>query len=242
MGFGLLLFGYFLAFSFAFSLSDLCFIVGIIGTPIMMFAFVKLSEYNLYFKTALWSAFAYLAACGLELSAMLLHFYDMSGTVGMIVSVVMAVAACGTHILMFLGARSISLGAGDNALAAKCERQLVMSAIYYIFYITALTLGRFLGELVSYISMVLLVYWLCCYILNMIVIYKCFGSLYSAEEDFSKPRRSKIGLVNKLNDKFDEFDSKSDSFRRESIKMANDEADRRVREKQNNPKKKKKKK
>ena len=242
MGFGLLLFGYFITFSFAFSLSDICFIVGIIGTPVMMYAFVRLSEYNLYFKTALWSAFVYLAACALELSAMLLHFYDVTGPVGMIVSTVLMLAACVTHVLVFLGARGISLGADDTRLVTKCERQLVMSVIYYAFAVAAMVLGGRLGEFGSYVNMVLLIYWIVCYVLNLIVFYKCFGSLYPADEDQSVPRRSKLGFVNKLNDKFNEFDERSDSFRRESVRMANEEADRRVSEKKNHPKKKKKKK
>ncbi|MDD6879852.1 MAG: hypothetical protein PUD59_06525, partial [bacterium] len=98
-----------------------------------------------------------------------------------------------------------------------------------------------LGDFGAYMNVVILVYWFICFILNLAVIYTCFGKLYPADEDPSKPKRSKFKLINKLNDKFDELDAKSNEFRRDSIRMANEEADRRIREKQGKKKKKKKK-
>ena len=240
MGFGLLLFGYFIAF--AFSLSKVYFFADIIGALIMMYSFTKLSEYNLYYKSAMWAVFVFIAACGTNACAVLLKIYELDSRIGLLVSTVKLFAACAAHILIFLGARGISLGADDTKLASQCERQLVMSVIYYLAAAAVLLIGGRAGEFGAYMNIVLLVYWFVCFVMNLAVIYTCFGKLYPADEDITKPKRSKIELFNKMSDKFDEFDDRSNAFRRESIQMANDEADRRVREKQNKAKNKKKKK
>ena len=233
------MFGYFI--TFAFTLSNIYFFADLIGALVMMYVCVKLAEYNLYYKSALWAVFVFFASCGVRAAAMF-PFFSLAPTVGTIVRAVTLASACLTHILMFLGARGISLGAEDNKLAAKCERQLAMSVIYYVVAAVMLIVGEKLGEFGAYLNIVVLVYWFVTFILNLVVIYTCFGKLYPAEEDFTAPKRSRFKFINKLSDKFDEFDEKSNAFRRDSIRMANEEADRRVREKQNNPKKKKKKK
>ena len=49
-------------------------------------------------------------------------------------------------------------------------------------------------------------------------------------------RRSRIGFLNVLSDKFDELDDKKNEYRRESMKLAMEEADRLAAEKKNGKK------
>ena len=50
MGFGLLILGYFL--TFAFTISQAYFFADVIGALVLLYAFTKLSEYNLHFRSA----------------------------------------------------------------------------------------------------------------------------------------------------------------------------------------------
>lgn len=238
MGFGLLLIGYFI--TFAFSLSQVYFFADIIGVIVMMYAFLKLSEYNLYYKRAIISGIVFLAACALNASAMLSGWYDMSGTLGIIVGEIKLVAECFMHVYIFLGARGISLGAGDEKLVRKAERQLGMSLIYYLAAAAVLIGDRLLGDARGYVNLVMTAYKIIWLILNLTTIYICFGKLYPADEDQTAPKKSRFAVINKINEKFDSFDKKSNEFKRESMRMANEEASRLAAERKKKKKSKKK--
>lgn len=240
MGFGILLFGYFI--TFAFTLSRVYFFADIVGAVIMMYSFVKLSEYNLLYRHATMTCFVFLAACSVRAAAMFNGWFGQGSTASLAVSVIMLAAACAVHVLMFLGARGISFGADDVKLVRKCERQLGMSVVYYLCAAVILIFGESLGTAANYLNAAMTVYWLLWFILNLTTVYSCFGRLYPADEDQSTPKRSRFAFINKINDKFDSFDEKSNEFRIQSIKMANEEADRRALEKNKKSKKKKKKK
>ena len=65
-----------------------------------------------------------------------------------------------------------------------------------------------------------------CLILNLLLLYGCFSHIVPADADLSVTPRSRIGLLNKMSDKFDELDDKKNEYRRESIRLAMEEADR----------------
>lgn len=238
MGFGLLLIGYFI--TFAFSLSQVYFFADIIGVLVMMYAFLKLSEYNLYYKRAIISGIVFLAVCALNASAMLSGWYDTASTLGIVIGEIKLASECFMHVYIFLGARGISLGAGDDRLVRKTERQLGMSLVYYLAAAAILICDRLLGDARGYVNVVLTAYKIIWLILNLAAIYTCFGKLYPADEDQTVPKRSRFAFINKMNEKFDSFEKKSNEFRRESMQMANEEAARLAVERKKKKKSKKK--
>ena len=55
--------------------------------------------------------------------------------------------------------------------------------------------------------------------------------LYPAEGDPMENRRSRIPLFNKMSDAFDKLEDKKNAFRKESMEMALEEAEKRAAEK-----------
>lgn len=230
MGFGLLLFGYFL--TFAFTISEAYFFADVIGALVMLYAFTKLAEYNRYFQGA---AVAGVTFTILALSAgvlLSLHKLENGGTLDMVMDIAKALSALGMHICILLGVRGIATGADCPGLAEKALRNLVMSITYYVLYFGTLLLSLVAPEIVSYVSLLVYLYFWVCMIVNILLFHSCFGMLYPAEGDPMENRRSKIPLLNKLSDAFDRVEDKKTAYRKQSVKMAMEEAEKRAADKQ----------
>jgi len=242
MGFGLLILGYFL--TFAFTISQAYFFADVIGALVLLYSFTKLSEYNLHFRSAAIAGmvFTLLALAGGVLISM--HMLTNEGVTDMILDTVKSVSALVMHIFIFLGTRGIAQGADCTGLAEKTMRNLVMTVTYYVLYFLTLVLALFAPQIVSYVSFMVYLYFLVCLVLNLLLFHTCFGMLYPAEGDPMENRRSKIPFLNKISDAFDKVEEKKNAFRKESMQMAMDEAQKRAAEKERKygAKKKKKKK
>lgn len=225
MGFGILIFGYFL--SFAFSISQYYFFTDIIGAVVMLFAFSKLSEYNRYYIGASWSCLGFLLLCGVNATSLMFELYDPTGPIDMVVDICKLIVACVMHVLVFLGIRGISMAADAPNIAAKAQRNLVMTAVYYIASLAVVLFGSVIPkETVYFLSLSVYFYWLMCIFLNIALFYGCFGRLCPADEDENEKKRSRFALVNKFNDMFDELEAKKQAHREESMRAALEEAER----------------
>ena len=234
MGFGTLFFGYFVMF--AFSLSQVYFFADIIGAGITLYAFSKLSEYNRYFVRAMWGCLGFLALCAFSAASLMFELYDPAGNIAVAVNVAKSAAACFMHVPMFLGIRGISLGADAVKLIRTAERNLTLTMVYYALYLLVLAASPILGGSTQYVSTIVYLYHIVCILLNLVLIYKCFGILCPAEEDENEKKRSRFALINKISDKVDAIDEERVRYREESVKLAMAEADRRVTEKKKNGK------
>ena len=242
MGFGLLILGYFL--TFAFTISQAYFFADVIGALVLLYAFTKLSEYNLHFRSAAVAGivFTLLALAGGIMISM--HMLTSEGILDILLDIAKSVSALVMHIFMFLGTRGIAQGAECTGLAEKTMRNLVLTVTYYVLYFLTLLLSLAAPAIVSYVSFLVYLYFLVCLVLNLLLFHTCFGMLYPAEGDPMENRRSKIPFLNKLSDAFDKVEEKKTAFRKESMQMAMDEAQKRAAEKEKKygAKKKKKKK
>lgn len=238
MGFGILFFGYFVMF--AFSLSQVYFFADIIGAGIVIYAFSKLSEYNRYFVRAMWVCLAFLFLCAVNASALMFDWYDLTGNVAFAVNVAKTLAALVMHIPMFLGTRGISLGAGADKLVKTAERDMTLTMIYYATSLAVLAFSPLLGDATQPISALVYLYNVVCIFLNLVLFYKCFGILLPADEDENAKKRSRFALINKISDKVDSIDDERVRYRKESMKLAMEEADRLAAEKAKRKKGKKK--
>ena len=234
MGFGILLIGYFV--TFAFSISSYYFFADIIGILIMLYAFSKLSRFNLYFVDAMVPGLVYLVLCAVNAAAMMFKLYPMDGTADLVVDILKTAAACVMHVFIFLGTRGISLGADSRKLVDKTQRNLVATMIYYAANLGIVLVSLFVQFETQYVSTVVYLYWIVCIILNIAQFYHCFGILIPADEDEDAVKRSKFEFINKINDKFDSFDIKSNEYRKQSMQMAVDEAMKRAEDKKKNQK------
>lgn len=234
MGFGTLFFGYFVMF--AFSLSQVYFFADIIGAGITLYAFSKLSEYNRYFVAAMWGCLAFLLMCAVHAASLMFELYDPAGAAAIAVNVAKTASACAMHVPMFLGMRGISVGADADRLIRTSERNLVLTMVYYALYLLVLAASPLLGGATQYVSTVVYLYHIVCILLNIVLIYKCFGILCPADEDENEKKRSRFAIVNKISDKVDAIDEERVRYREESVRLANEEAARRIAEKNKNKK------
>ena len=165
------------------------------------------------------------------------------GYVSLAVNMLRLVSAAVMHIFMFLGARGIALGAGAAKLPKNAELNMVMTLLYYASYavITNITIND--EVLDGYLNMMLLLYFLVCFILNLVFIYRCYAVLAPADEDITERKPSRFKLINKIDAKMDEIEKSKQEYRKESVRLALEEADRMAREKKKHykqPKKRKK--
>lgn len=242
MGFGTLLFGYFAMF--AFSVSPYYFFADVIGAFVTVYALSKLSEYSRYFGYAMFGALGFLILSGVNAASLLFGLYPMNGGAAWTaVELLKLAAGCVMHVFLFLGTRTVAERAGQNGLVKKSIRSLAAVSLYYAAAFIAVPLTPALSDRTGQaVSAGILLYWIFCLILNLLLLYGCFSSIVPADADMTVKPRSKIALLNKLSDKFDELDDKKNEYRRESMKMAMEEADRLHAEREKKKKNKRKKK
>ena len=241
MGFGTLLFGYFAMF--AFSVSPYYFFADIIGAFVAVYALSKLAEYSRYFGLAMFGALGFLIVSGVNAVSLLFGLYPMGeGVLWTVVEVLKLAAGCAMHVWLFLGIRVVAERAGQEKLRRNGLRDLVATSLYYAAALLVLILSPVLSDRTGQeVSAGILLYWVVCLFLNLLLIYGCFSSIVPADADLSVKPRSKIGFLNKMSDKFDELDDKKNEYRRESMKLAMEEADRLHAKRAERDKKKKKK-
>ncbi len=225
MGFGILFFGYLLAFGFSFYFfAD---IAAVVGCLVMLFGCAKLSEYNRYFNGAILSL-TVLVLCSLvsPLTSLLRVFSSVAEEVWTVLDIAKPVAALAVHSFLFLGIRGISLGASCDKLVKTSVRNMVMTVTYYVVSLVVQLTGHWYRTIADAIEPWLAVYWLVCLVLNLVLLYKAFGILCPADEDPNRKKRSRFRFINFIDDKMDSFEENSKKYREDSMKMALDEADR----------------
>ena len=238
MGFGTLLFGYFAMF--AFSVSPYYFFADIIGAFVAVYALSKLADYSRYFGLAMYGALGFLVISGINAVSLLFGIYPMGeGVVWTLVEVLKLAAGCAMHVWLFLGIRVVAERAGQDKLKRNGLRDLVATSLYYAAALLVLVLSPVLADTVGQaVSAGILLYWVVCLFLNLLLLYGCFSTIVPADADMTVKTRSKIGFLNKMSDKFDELDDRKNEYRRESMKLAMEEADRLHAEREKKKKKK----
>lgn len=218
MGFGTLFFGYFLMF--AFSLSQIYFFADVIGALIALYALAKLSQYHRDFAKAMIPTLGFLGLCGVTAILLLFRIGAESTILSTVLNIGKAAAACVMHIFLFRGISDLSREAESEKLTNRASRSLRMTMIYYFFYAFVVLLSPLLGVAGSYAGVVVYLYWVVCLVINLMLIYQCFGTLMPADEDEDSRKRSRFGFINKMNDKFDSLGDSLTEYKRESAEEA----------------------
>ena len=255
MGFGTLFFGYFAMY--AFSISPYYFFADIIGGVTAVFALSKLSEYSRHFTGAMYGALGFLVFSGFNAVSVIFGLYPVLNTsaflfgtnsigdtgVWMAVELLKLASGAVMHVFLLRGIRVVAERAEQEKLAKKSVRNLGASSLYFAAQAVVLPLKLCLPEnaAAAAAGAGVWLFWVLCFLLNLFLIYGCFASIIPADADENEKPRSKIPLLNKLSDKFDELDDKKNEYRRESMKLAMEEADRLRAEKQKKKNHKKKK-
>lgn len=235
MGFGILIFGYFLMF--AFSLSRTYFFADIIGTFITIIALSKLSAYNRYYRKALIAAFVFMLICGIAAISLMFELYSSESIAATVINFFKISSACFLHIFVFLGTRGVAYGADSQKLVKTAEHRLIATMLYYAVAILLFLLGSLTRLDLRYINTGILLYWLLCFILNIVFFYRCFAVLCPADEDENIPKKSRFRFINKINEKMDSFEKNSNKYYKQSIEMAQNELENKKESKKQKSKK-----
>ena len=146
MGFGLLIFGYFLTFTF--TISQAYFFADVIGALVMLSAFTKLSEYNRHFRSAAAAGVGFTLLALVSGVLLSMHMLEDGGTVDILLDAAKAVTALVLHVFMLSGTRGIAQGADCEKLAQRAQRNLVMICTYYVLYFVTLLVSLFAPAIV----------------------------------------------------------------------------------------------
>jgi len=225
MGFGILVFGYFL--SFAFAITRIYYFVDLVGAVLMFISFYKLKEYNRYFIRSIIFCVIFFLACVTNASAIIFKIYDNGSVIDLIIKSVRALAACILTVYALLGTRGIALGAGEEKIANRARSNIVMTIILYILVLAYVPLNTSANSSwIMYFMTAMYFYGALCIFMNLYLFYKCYAKLIPADSDDEVTKTSKFGFINFFNKKFDELELKKDKYRRDSMKLALDEADK----------------
>lgn len=237
MGFGILIFGYFAMFAFA--RSPYYFFADIVGSVVTVFALSKLGEYSRRFYGAMFSALGFLILCSVNAASLLFSLYPMgSGAAWTAVEILKLAAGCAMHVFLFLGIRTVAQRAEITSLASKALGRLAATSIYYGAAFLAVAFSPLLDDRTAAAAGVgIWLFWILCLVLNLFLLYGCFSMILPADADENEKPRSRIRFLNVLSDKFDELDDKKNEYRRQSMKMALEEAERIAAEKKKGKKK-----
>ena len=239
MGFGILIFGYFLAFFF--TILPQYFFADIIGAAVMIVAFAKLKAYNRYFIRSIIFCGLFALACAVTALSLIFRWYEVGSVLDIAVKYVRYISACLMMVTVFLGIIGLSEQAGASGLVIRAKRNLVLTVILYVIMLAYVPLSSYLqGEWASYVMVGIYVYGAVVLFLNLFLFYSCFGKLCDEDEQEEEVKRSRFKIVNKLNDKFDEIQKNKENYRNESMRLAIEEADRRAANKKKKKKKGKK--
>lgn len=239
MGFGILLFGYFLAFSF--TLLKFYVFADIIGAVIMIIAFVKLKEYNRYFIRSIIFCGIFILACAATALSLIFRLYEVGSVIDTCVKYVRYISACLMMVTVFLGIIGLAGQAGAANLVTRAKRNMILTVLLYVIMLAYVPLSGYLtGNWASYVMVAVYLYGAIVLFLNLLLFYSCFGKLCDEGEKEDEVKKSRFRIVNKLNEKFDEIEKGKEAYRKESVKLAVEEADRRAAAKKSKKKKKKK--
>ncbi len=195
MGFGLLFFGYILAFFF--NLSSVYFFADIIGGCIMMWALYRLAAYEKGYLRAAVATIAYTVVC--FVSAMLMLLSVKTGAAAeYILASVKITAVILVHTFMLTATEKMCRRAELPRHAVKAKRNLVVTYIYCVLDLAVTFIGDSLGEMMgAYMSVAVTIFGLVWLFSVAFLIFRCFQLICEAGDEEAKPAptKTKFGKV-----------------------------------------------
>ena len=206
MGYGLLFFGYILAFFF--SSGTTYFFADVIGSCIMIAALYKLSAYDKGYFMSLVTAFVYAVVCFVGGMVFALGFGDSSGVLTPALSVLKLVSVVVFHAFMLAATARMCVRAELPKYTVAARRNFIMTIVYCALDAVVVTVGESLGKARPYLAIAaafLGIIWL---VANAYLIFRCFSLICEDGDENAEPKKSKIPLVNKIMEKIDRLGDK----------------------------------
>ncbi len=222
MGFGILLIGYFIAFSSMLTTSY--FFGDAIGGVVILFALLKLSGYSSKYRPAVISAIVFTS---LAIAGGISVFWGIAdGLVPMIIKAAKTLSVLALHIYLFRAIARMASDADDIRLASKAKKGVAVISLYYLFAsIYAVSSYYFRDETFDrYMTLIFYTYGIICVIMGSLIIHSAFARLFVVGEVRESPKESRIPLIRNVRNRFYESKVKADEENYRLMKEARDEA------------------
>ena len=173
MGYGLLFFGYILAFFF--SSGTTYFFADVIGSCIMIAALYKLSAYDKGYFLSLISAFVYALVCFANGALLILGLSTSLALLTVILSVVKFVSIVVFHALMLSATARMCIRADLPKYAVTARKNFILTLVYCALDVIVVTAGKYLGKAQPYVAVAAALLGLIWLIANAYLIFRCFS-------------------------------------------------------------------
>ena len=205
MGFGTLLFGYFLLLDLPYQT-----LTNAAAAALILFALYKLSYLNRGFKFATYAAASFAVFAVFEAVIEILSMFYIvkfeSIAFAAVLNSLRNLFIGSTTFLMLIGMRDVALEVNLKRLAKKCD---IFSKISFVIYAINLTLlpdfsiidNETVKKAVYTIYVFASIFTIFVIVMNLTCIYACYASICMPGENTSSPhenKKSRIGFVNKF--------------------------------------------
>ncbi len=210
MGFGLLLCAYFLLTIMSVGIGDYCFATYIIGAMIAIRAAGSLKDYCVRFKWLMPVAGVYgllaIYFAVLCVDDLFLWGLPLRGPViAAAVDWVQFLAECSFAVITLWAVMDIAGSVGLDKHRAAALRNLIFVGMWGVGQVALLVAPRLSVIGNQALVKVLLLYVLIIYLLNSLLLYRCFSSICPKGEEFGKPSKpSRFAFMNAMDRKLDE--------------------------------------
>lgn len=230
MGFGILFIGYFI--TYVLSMNTVGVVFRILGYAIMCKATLKLSEYDVKFKTSAYLSLSLVFINALGATLELVSFlYDnmvissnpFSGVRWDIVTLyVEPLVVLAFHILLLLAIRSIAKDTDMPKIVASAGRNIFFIGLYYLLsflrYLLPPAILESYNENMSLPMVLLYLVWI---FFNHALLISCYSHICDEADFEMTPKRSRIAFLNKYMDALEKKRERSrqedEKYRREKL-------------------------
>ena len=214
MGFGILLFGYFITTMMPIPLSmllpiDLTGFIRMIGYIVVIIAAKKLSEYNSSFGMLVISSFIMTVVSAVE-GLVDLGLFFVNNQIGSLpfanllksINNMQIVDYLGLTVILFVAALCLSIkqigeDTGIKKVVTASVRNLVFYAILFIVKAITFLPLPFVDTYANVFVSALLIIELLCWILNLYMIFYCYAKICDSSDIDMKQKESRFSFVNK---------------------------------------------
>ncbi len=223
MGFGLIFFGY--AMAYLLSLNSFGFLFRLLGCAIMISGLSKLTQFEKSFKYA--NAFVYMLSAAATAESIIYLFgaglAEKAQTYSLVAFLALSIPF---HVFLHRSINSLSKDVGLLSILKSSMRnaafgivELVLATVAFVFWYLKVSVARYL-LMAAFILPFLI------FVLNLILLYSCYKNICEEGDEEALRKPSKISFLNKLFDAADkreqEIFEKTKSYAESKIKQDNE--------------------
>lgn len=224
MGFGIMVFGYFITYIMALNTFGAFFRFA--GYLVMAYGAKKLSEYESSF---LWSEYASLLLALMSAVRIVADFtlFIPTNILDTLVYVEAALVLL-YHILLLLAIRTIAKDTDSEKIQSKAITNIFFISLYYLLYVVGFIPTSFKSSYEANMGLPLLLLNFAWIILDLVLLVSCYSGICDENDVDMERKPSRFAFVNKMRA---ELDAKGERARESALQYKRDKAERKKKKK-----------